>query len=160
MPSHLYVPSTPAALWLFPLLTAKPHPLSIIRMICWGSAKRQESESCNDSEQVPQFLKDCALETTGHLSSFFTSDSMKHNIPGICRTSERPGYFFLSLWRFCGEPIWEGWQKKRATLLIFAEAVSRALVWFKQSILQHWEELWGKPHSCKMLEKWTSCQGS
>ena len=112
-----------------------------------------------NSEWVPQLLKDCAPETTGHLSQLLTVDAMKHHIPSTQSTSGRPGYFFLSLWRFCGELIWEGWEKKRVTLLIFAEAVSRALMGFKQSILQHWEELWWKPLFCKMLERWASCQG-
>lgn len=148
MPSHFYLPAVPAALSLLSHLAAEPHPLKYHHDRSNGSQPSGRKMQvklllATDGEQIPQFLQDCVLKTVSHWSQLLTVDNVKHHIPGTHSMSGRLGYS-LSLWRFFVELISERWEKKRVSLLIYAEAVSRALIGFKQSILQHWEELWWK----------------
>lgn len=159
MPSHFYLPAIPAA------LSEQSHILSSITgtdlldlsqvvgkcklSCCWLLTL---SKSHSFSRTVPQRL--LVTEANFWLQQWDNVDNVKCHVPGTHSTSGRLGYF-LFLWRFFGELISEGWEKTRVTLLIFVETVSRALIGFKQSFLQHWEELWWK-----QLERWAAVWGS
>lgn len=66
MPSHFYLPAVPAA-----LAAAKPLPLKYHWDRSTGSPPSGRKMQvklllATDSEQIPQFLQDCAPKTIGH----------------------------------------------------------------------------------------------
>lgn len=152
MPSHFYLPAIPAALLLLFHLAAKPHPLRYHQDRSTGSKMQVKLLLATDSGswRIWDLLRLLVTEANFWLQQ---CDNVKHHLSGTHSTSRRLGY--LSLWRSFGKLISELWEKKKITLLIFAEAVSKALTGFKQPILQHWEELWWK-----QLERWAAVWGS
>lgn len=144
MPSHFYLPPILLPCRCSPILQQSLILSSITRTdqldlsqvvgkcklsCCWLLTL---SKSHSFSRTVPQRL--LVTEANFWLQQRDNINDRKHHFQAP--TSGRLGYF-LCLWRFFGELISEGWAKKRVTLLIFAEAVSRALIGFKQSILNN-----------------------